>query len=81
MKVSELIAELQKFPQDLKVVLASDPEGNGFHEAYELGFGRYDDQEHEYTSWMYDEDDRGYQIDASEREMTLEESNAICIWP
>lgn len=31
MKVSELIKELKKLPQDLPVVLSRDEEGNGFN--------------------------------------------------
>lgn len=30
MKVSDLILELQKMPQDLQVVMSQDEEGNGF---------------------------------------------------
>lgn len=30
MKVSELIAELQKMPQDAEVILQKDSEGNGY---------------------------------------------------
>lgn len=31
--VSELIADLMKLPPDAMVVVQTDPEGNGFHEA------------------------------------------------
>ena len=44
MKVSELIEELQKVPQDLDVYRAKDNEGNGFDEvndAEEMVMGAY----------------------------------------
>jgi hypothetical protein len=42
MKVSELIAQLQKLPQDNEVIVSSDAEGNSFHQLDEVGLGEYD---------------------------------------
>lgn len=36
MKVSELIRELERYPEDMEVVMATDQEGNSFSEIYEL---------------------------------------------
>lgn len=75
--VSELIAELQKYPGDMKVVLASDEEGNDFHGWYDVGYGRWSDLDKAFTSWTYDDD----LDESSERALTLDESDAICLWP
>ena len=75
MTVSELIAQLQQYPPDFIVVQASDEEGNDFHASYDLGYGFWNKSYREYTSWTIDEDDE------IERELTLDESNAVCIWP
>ena len=78
--VKELIEELQQYPPDLKVVMSSDPEGNSFHLFQDIGYGRWvpdrPDREYygEFTSWAYDDDD-------TERAMTLDESDAVCLWP
>lgn len=77
MTVGELIAQLQEYPQDFIVIQASDEEGNDFNEAYDLGYGYWDKIAQEYTSWTVDTDEDN----DIERELTLDESNSVCIWP
>jgi len=76
--VAELKKLLAEYPDDFAVVIASDEEGNSFHIAYELGYGHLRDTgyEVEFSTWVYDNED-----DTSERQITLDESDAVCIWP
>lgn len=82
MKISELIELLKEYPQDFHVVAASDPEGNSFDLLRDIGIGWYDpeaDYDSCFSSYLYDEDAESLQD--IERVRTLDESNAICIWP
>lgn len=65
MTVRELIEILQKQNPDHDVVLAMDPEGNGFDTAYDVCKGSYDSADREFCD---DPDDP-------------EQCNAVCIWP
>jgi hypothetical protein len=76
--VAELIATLQELPQDMVIVLASDEEGNDFNLWYDVGYGIWDEDDQEFSTSVYDESDDDYDI---ERAVTLDESNAICLWP
>ena len=53
MTVGELIAELQTFPKDTLIVMSSDPEGNRFSGADEVGDGNFALDERE----LYAEED------------------------
>jgi hypothetical protein len=82
--VGELIAELQKYPDHFKVVMSRDPEGNGFYKYQDIGYGIWDqdssdnDYFGEFTSWTYDDWDNDQN---TERALTLDESDTICLWP
>jgi hypothetical protein len=76
--IAELIAVLQELPQDMIVVLAADEEGNDFNPWYDTGYGIWDEDDQEFSTSVYDESDDDYDI---ERAVTLDESNAICLWP
>jgi hypothetical protein len=82
--VGELIAELQKYPEHFNVVMSSDPEGNGFHKYQDIGYGIWEqdrsdnDYFGEFTSWTYDDWDNDQN---TERALTLDESDTICLWP
>ena len=78
--VRELKAELDNYPDDFIVIQAKDPEGNGYHEWYDIGTGKWDEDAHyddAFTSWTYDDDEDT----STERELTLDESNCIVLWP
>jgi hypothetical protein len=47
MKVSELIAELSKLPQDVEVILSRDPEGNGFYTVEDVEASYYDPDDYD----------------------------------
>lgn len=82
--VGELIKELQQYPEHFKVVMSTDPEGNSFYKFQDIGYGRWDqyradnDYHGEFTSWTYDDWDNDQN---SERALTLDESDTICLWP
>lgn len=78
MKIKELVEELQKLPQDLDIVIATDEEGNGFHHFSGLGFCEIveDGWSPEVNFFVYDEDG-----DETEEEFTAENATAICFWP
>lgn len=82
--VGDLIKELQQYPEHFKVVMSSDPEGNSFHKFQDIGYGIWEqdradnDYFGEFTSWTYDDWDNDQN---SERALTLDESDTICIWP
>ena len=65
MKVSELIAHLQKLPQDAVAVVAKDAEGNGFDTVSQATVGVYSVQDGEF----------------SDIENQVEGVQAVCIWP
>lgn len=74
MTIKDLIAELQKLPADLQVILSKDAEGNGFSPLptnfYSLG---------EYTpesTWSGEFQDTA---DPEDREPL--NINAVCLWP
>ncbi len=78
--VADLVAELLKLDQTMKVALASDEEGNSFSLWRDIGYGRWDDNREwgdEFSSWTYDdpEDER------TERALTIDECDTICLWP
>lgn len=75
--VADLIAELQKLPQDLVVVQSSDGEGNHFHGWYDISIGTWDDEYDEFSSLTIDVPG-DY---STEREVTIDEATAICLWP
>ena len=66
MKVAELIAELQKLPQDAEAVVARDAEGNGFDTVHQVTLGKYS------AGDFWDNDDEGSDSNAA---------TAVCIWP
>lgn len=81
--VADLIEELQQYPSHFKVVMSIDPEGNGFHKFQDIGYGEWvqdradNDYHGEFTSWTYDDEDDP----TTERAMTLDESDTVCLWP
>lgn len=77
MTVSELIDQLKNYPPDFEVVQAVDEEGNFFVKTYDIGYGRWNPSDKEWSSWTQDDDEDA----TTERELTLDESNAICLWP
>ena len=80
--VKDLIEKLQKFPEDFLVVIATDEEGNDFHAVQDFGIGIYDEESHEFSSWLeYEPDDEGDLVPVTPRRLALEESNALVIWP
>jgi hypothetical protein len=77
MKVSELIAELQKCEPDLEVVVSKDGEGNGYSPAIEAQSGYYDAD----TTWsgeFYGEEIVGDEDYSQPSEKAV---GAVCIWP
>lgn len=76
--VADLIAVLKTLPPDMVIVLASDPEGNSFDTWYDTGYGIWDEDDREFSTWVYDDWDNDQD---TERAVTLDESNAICLWP
>ena len=53
MKVSEAIELLSTLPPNATLVLASDEEGNDFHELADFGYGWWEDEE--FSSWAIKE--------------------------
>jgi hypothetical protein len=76
--IKELIEELQRYPQDLIVITAADEEGNDFATAYEITHGYFDTRYQEFRDRALDEESDD---DLTERALTLDEANAVCIWP
>lgn len=56
MTVAELIEELRVLPQDLKVVLQRDQEGNGFQKARGVDPGFTEDLDQWHIEDVYDEE-------------------------
>jgi hypothetical protein len=85
--VADLIAELQKYPSHLYVVQSKDSEGNGFAPFGDISYGTWEPENPsrpyygEFTGWHYDRDEWGDRDESTERALTLDESNAICLWP
>lgn len=85
MKVRELKALLETYPEEFEVVVSSDSEGNSFSslEDIDMGFYEKNGYEEEFSSWLeWEEDEDGERVDImNPRARTLAESNAICLWP
>lgn len=83
MTVSELIAELKDFPPDAPVVMASDEEGNSYHQLYEVACGSsmrvIDDKfvEIGLTELEQSDRDRGY----SEEDVLEGGTPCAILWP
>ena len=76
MKVHELIKTLSQLPQDVEVILSSDPEGNSYDTAYDVAVAYYDP-----TDWGYlpiDQDDLDDVGDGDENEDLV---IGVYIWP
>lgn len=82
MKVKELIEELQKLPQDLKVLMSQDPEGNGYS-AFSGGFSLgYSEAPDEYRPEWTSEEDWGWQYDGEDVEVPpYPGNNVVVMWP
>jgi hypothetical protein len=83
MKVSELIEALQTLPnQDAEVIIARDPEGNGFHKFEDISEGTVRPEELEvyfiesFYSDQHTDDDCC--LDPGERDNF---PKVICLWP
>lgn len=75
--VKELRNHLKEWPDHLIVIVASDAEGNNFHALSELGWANAEQEGYgfEVSSFTPEDDNGNY------RQLTLEESNAIVLWP
>jgi hypothetical protein len=79
MTVEELVVELQKFPQHLRVLIASDAEGNQIFKLDKDCIGQSlaeasDEKEYEFYIWNEEDvDGEGIDPDSLER--------VIVIWP
>lgn len=71
MRVSELIAELTKLPQDAEVILSSDSEGNRYDTAYEIAVAHYDPDDEIYP--IFPNELADYDVD--------DLAVAVFIWP
>ncbi len=82
--VGDLKRELDAYPDHFKVVMATDEEGNHFHKFQDIGYGIWDqyradnDYYGDFRSTTYDDWDNNQD---DERELTLDESDTICLWP
>jgi len=79
MKIKELVEELQKLPQDLDIVIATDEEGNGFHNFSGVEYGIITENDGwavEFTAWAVDEDG-----EETGEIVSLDDATAICFWP
>lgn len=83
MKVSELIKKLEDLPQDSDVLLAIDPEGNGFHKMRGAYPGLYDPEDvyegaldPEWSAY-----DAGYDSEEEWEERKAEMTPCIVLWP
>ena len=70
MTVKEMIELLQDLPQDHKVIMSKDSEGNSFSPFEDYSEGIYTEETTWYGDWRQDED-----LEKGEKE------NAICLWP
>lgn len=82
MNVADLIAELQKLPQDAKVILSRDPEGNGYHwlEGVETGTVEPSDIDNWHVEQYYSDahSDDDCCLEPGER---ADYPKIICLWP
>ena len=89
MTVKELIEELGKFPEDMKVILSKDPEGNGFSESADCWDYYYDGEDiisEEDIIDQYDDTYYGEVIPEEKIEEILEQAKkdyekVVVIWP
>lgn len=83
--VKDLIEQLQELPQDLIVGMASDEEGNEIHEwSGDISFAVYDEAAYSpdnFVRSIFDNDEEGYQLEETERQVDEAAATAIIIWP
>jgi hypothetical protein len=78
MTVAELIAQLNAYPSDTKIVLSKDAEGNSFSPLADLEDGRYFTD----TTWSGEfvaEESWSEYVDDYDEEREF--IKAICLWP
>ena len=78
MKVHELIAQLQKLPQDLAVLMSRDEEGNGFRMFsgdISVGVGQPGDDGYDFTSR------ENWEEEPEEYDGPYPGDNSILLWP
>lgn len=81
MNIKQLIKQLGQYPEDLEVIIASDPEGNDFHSLYEVSDHGWLEEERMLclTPEMLTDDLRKQGF--TEDDVYEEAPRVVCLWP